>query len=628
MSDKKLKISLDLDDKAFTSAIKRMQDQLNQIQSGPAMMAQQRKISQYMQSQGMGGLTGVGGAREQEQAQRKANQESDRIFQKSVTQLNIIKRLQNDINKELISGLATEQRKADLKERLSTLGRKEKEYTGYSTAGMAAGAGGGAGLLTNRGGQGGFAGDPIKALASISGAIGTAFAAVGLAQQVENIRRSFAEAGYRAIEINSKAISQSGAPGAQFSALYGGKSMEEYMFRGERGQAHETASAEMQGRLRNPLSAILRPRQTLMSALGNEGQKEQIKQELRDEFYKEQASQYEALKSSPEGLKKMAALQQFQGKSADYLSTQRMLGLDYSGFHGPGGFRSTAIGAGFTDEMASQMSGQIIGAGGSTRMARGSTLGLQAQRGFDTTNAGGVLGTLSQTLGGAEQSKSAFIKMLAEGSRLGLDSSEYREENRKFLDVTAQVVSRSETGRQQDIDSIIKRFGGFMAEPTTRGVQAAQGAFQAYNQITSSNTGPQGVMRAAGFLKDEVIGKMSPMDRASLSTIPADQLSADHPVIQSLARKYNTTGDDLVGRVRASGAGAVHRLPQGDALTKSLMSKRAAMQGPWSPAKLGQMGGEIAGQEQDLAGIVSLEYPELAKNRKQLEAFIKGNYAA
>jgi len=240
-----------------------------------------------------------------------------------------------------------------------------------------------------------------------------------------------------------------------------------------------------------------------MSALGSKDQKELIKQELSQEFYEEQSKQYEALKSSPAGLKKMAAFQQFQGKSSSYLDTQRMLGLDYSSFHGPGGFRSQAIGAGFSDDMASQMSGQIIGAGGSTRMARGSTLGLQAQRGFDVSNAGGILGNLSQTLGGAEQSKSAFIKMLAEGSRLGLDSSEYREENRKFLDVTSQVISRSETGNQKDIEDIVKRFGGFMAEPTTRGIQAGQGAYQAYNQITSSNTGPQGVMRAAGFLKDE-----------------------------------------------------------------------------------------------------------------------------
>ena len=108
--DKKLKVVLELDDKAFVAGMKRVQELMNKMQSG--FMSQQGKINQYMQSQGLGTITsGTGGPREQEQAQRKTSQESDRIFQKTTTQLNLIKRIHADINKELASGLATKQRR-------------------------------------------------------------------------------------------------------------------------------------------------------------------------------------------------------------------------------------------------------------------------------------------------------------------------------------------------------------------------------------------------------------------------------------------------------------------------------------------------------------------------------------
>jgi hypothetical protein len=140
MSTKQLKISLDLDDAAFTQAIKRMQKQLADIQSPAALVQQQRKISQYMQSQGMAPLTGSN-ERDQERAQQKSQQQTERVFQKTVTQLNLVKRLQADINKELSIGLASEERRASLAQRLATLSKKEKEYTGGATAFMPGQAG-------------------------------------------------------------------------------------------------------------------------------------------------------------------------------------------------------------------------------------------------------------------------------------------------------------------------------------------------------------------------------------------------------------------------------------------------------------------------------------------------------
>src|SRR6202012_5205941 len=104
------------------------------------------------------------------------------------------------------------------------------------------------------------------------------------------------------------------------------------------------------------------------------------------------------------------------------------------GFHGQGGFRERAINAGFMDTQAMGKSANILGAGGSTRMAQDSVIGLQAQRAYGITNSGSVLGKISSTLGDSESSKKAFVEMIAEGNRRGLDSSQFAEENRKFLD--------------------------------------------------------------------------------------------------------------------------------------------------------------------------------------------------
>lgn len=627
--EKKLRISIDLDDKAFSSAIKKIQDQLNQINSQPQLLAQQRVISQKMQSMGLGALPGAPGDRQVEQAQQKSKQQADKIFEETRRKMDIIKKMQKDLNDEMEKGTAEEQRRLEIKEKLAKLTEAEKRTTGQMTGLVGPGgvqaraqsiAGGTAGASV-----GDFGG--IKnVLAGLAGIAGAALAVSKMAEAVEGIRRSFSESGYRAKEIQAGSLGLPGAPGAQLGALYGGRSMEEFIFKGERDKAHEAARKQMEGRLRGAAAPVTRLRQILLGTFGNADQQELVQREQEREFYELQGSTYEALKKSPEGLKKMAAYQQFRDRSQDYLGTQRQLGLDYSGFHGPGGFRDRAVGAGFTEEMAQQMSGQIIGAGGSTRMGRESVLGLKAARNLDVNNAGQILGSISQNLGSAGESKQAFIKMLAEGQRLGLDSSEYREENRKFLEATSQVLVKSETGNQGDISRILKQFGSFVSEPTTRGISAAQSAFQTFTQATSATSGPQGVMRASGFLQDEVIGGMSAGDRASLATIPTNQLAADHPVIKSLARKYGASPQDIVSRAAKAGAGALHRFAEGDTLSKQIIEKRQKMMGPLSPQYSKNLSGQIGMQEEDLSRVMNLEYP--GQSPKELMSLVQGSTAA
>jgi len=650
--EKKLKISLDLDDKAFSSAVKRMQDQLSKIQTEPRLLQQQQQISQKMQSMGLGTLPGAPGDRQIEQAQQRAKQQTDKVFEETKRKLDIIKRLESDLNKEKMSGLATEERKLKIEERLADLKKQELRTTGelkvLTGPQGVGGAGGGMGAI------------PFKGIAQGLTALGTA------SMVISNIQSNLMR---RQIETASATGSATqGTFGKELGSVYSGQQGLEMAFMPEKAKATKMAVESMKGAasrdwmkalgsivletvagaaggamagtalpvVGNIAGGIIGGLGGLGHALSNKDTyntlsfsreaTEAVNARRAKEFAENYNESYEGLKNQ-NPLKRMAA-EEYNQNATRNLEFQRSLGLDYSSFHGPGGFREKAINSGFTDQMAMQMSGQIMSAGGSTRMGRESMLGLKAARGMDITNAGQILGNLSQTLGSSDSSKQAFIKMIAEGNKLGLDSSEYREENRKFLEATTQVISKSETGNQSDIESMVKRFGGFIAEPTNRGIQAAQTAYQAFNDITSSNTGPSGVMRAAGFLQDSVIGKMSATDRAALSAIPADQLAEDHPSVKALASKYHTSEKDIVSRVRKAGAGAIHRLPEGDRLTKSLISKRGDMEKTTSPMMKERLAKEIQEEQQSLSLTLLAEHPELGKSTKTLNSFIQGTTQA
>lgn len=274
--------------------------------------------------------------------------------------------------------------------------------------------------------------------------------------------------------------------------------------------------------------------------------------------------------TSLQGLKeqnpyKNAAVEQYSGNYTRYLDSQRSMGLTNSGFHSNDGFRGNAINAGFTDDMAMGMSSNILGAGGSTRMARDSVFAMQAGRQFDQTNAGGVLGQLSGNLGGSEATKQAYVKMLAEGTRQGLDTSEYREESRKMMEATASVIVRSGASSTGDIDRIVAQMGGFLNEKTNKGVQSAKDAFDFYNSASGEVGGARGVMRASGFMRDKTLGAMDAMDRSALAGMTADQLSTDDPMIKRLAEKYNTTPEEIISSVNKVNKQAFNYRPGTDA---------------------------------------------------------------
>lgn len=270
---------------------------------------------------------------------------------------------------------------------------------------------------------------------------------------------------------------------------------------------------------------------------------------------------------------KTQAVGEYEQNYGRNLNAQRSMGLSDEGLYGDKGFMRKNINAGFTPEMGFEMAGSIQGAGGSTRMARESAFGNQMSRNADMTNAGQVLGTLSGGIGGAEGTKQATIKILAEGMKLGLDDSKFAEENRRFTQAAAEIISRSAAGGEGDFQKNAQNFSSFMGENTNRGIDAAKTAYEQYQSISSSTTGPRGVMRAAGFMRDEKLSKLSTIQKQALMQLPEEQLNENNPLVSGLAESAGTSAQDLIGRVRGVNQGSVSRFKEADQLRDKLRAK-------------------------------------------------------
>lgn len=268
-----------------------------------------------------------------------------------------------------------------------------------------------------------------------------------------------------------------------------------------------------------------------------------------------------------------AAAQEYEQNFMRNLQSQRALGLGNQGFYGAGGFLGQVTGAGFTPEMGLAMQQGILGAGGSTRAARQSAFGLQAERGMGLTNAAQVLGIVSGGMGGAEITKEATVKILAEGMRLGLDDSDFAEENRRFTQVAAEIVARSGAATGADVGRITGGFGQFMAEPTTRGIEAARGAYEAYQQISSATSGPRAVMQAASVLSDPMLSKLSTVEKQAFLTMREEDINEGNLAAVAMADKLGISVDELAQRKRKGAEGAISRFRESDEAAARLRKK-------------------------------------------------------
>lgn len=455
--------------------------------------------------------------------------------------------------------------------------------------------------------------------------------------------------------------------GREVNAAYGGTQLQEMAFRGEKGQAAGMADEHIKsqkfwdklstgqltlewaakaaryspqagtalgifGGLQQGVAAtglLGERRQNLVGGEFSSNMKDKYNMQTSEQYAQEYAKATEDLKN--QNPLRTAAVGDFGQRREGDLAFQRATGLGYEGFHGAGGFRESAINAGFTDRQGMDAAQGILGAGGSTRGATGnSVLSMQAQRGMDLTNANGIIGKLSGQMGDSESTRQAFVRMLAEGSRIGLDSSQFREENRRFMDAAGSIIEKSGTTSQSDIESLTRLFGGFVGTPTTKGMEAAQTAFQTYNAGTSATSGAQGAMRAGAFMRDPALGSLAGPDMAALAGIDMEHLTSDHPVVMDIAKRYfggDTT--KVINAAKKAGQSSFHRLKKGDDLQSKLTDLRDQL------GKVPKMGGaaeerrkslnsQIGDTTNEYATTLALEYPALANDPQALKRLAEG----
>lgn len=449
------------------------------------------------------------------------------------------------------------------------------------------------GGITSLGGLAEFLGAPGAVLAGIA----TAVAGI---KGAEGTRRFFAESQFRNREIEAQTFQTEGQGGQRLNSIFNGGGLEDFQFTNQRLKASQYAQDKIGARYNNSLSFVPKGKSQLLDydnevmgafTSGNFSQgftgiggffSDSLKKEFQNTKQQEtadaQQKQFNAIKNGPEEALRTAVADRFRQTYKSDLAIQRQLGLNDEQLRGNGlglgntGLYGKANEAGFLDEQARGAAGNIISAGGSTRSARGNAItALQAERNLDITNASQVLGKLSGSIGSETGSKDAFVKILAEGTRVGLDGSQYREENRKFIESAASIVGQSGATSNQGLDQVMELVGKFFgSDKTTKGIEAGQNAYDLYRQKSMEQGGPTGAMRAAGIMKDTALSKLDTFSRAALFNTPTDQLTSDNPQVRYWAKKAGVSPEELIERANKVTANSQNKFDQSDIGIKNL----------------------------------------------------------
>lgn len=206
---------------------------------------------------------------------------------------------------------------------------------------------------------------------------------------------------------------------------------------------------------------------------------------------------------------------------------------------------------GFDRQSYMQTVGQLAQSGGS-QMAQdqgASVIAMQAER-LGLSGAGGMLGQISRSQETPGQAKREFIEMLAEGSRMGMDSSKLPQETAKF---SQAVVSFAQKAGVQDISSIAREMASMLKQDGNiqmADLERLQGAQQRVEGLGKQAGGPRGLerfMRAQSALGgNESFKKMEGTEKREimnqLMTTERSQLLQDSDLMERLGFEGDQEG--------------------------------------------------------------------------------------
>ncbi len=593
--DKKLKISLDLDDKSFQQGIKRAMDQIQAMQRDPKHMQAQMQIDQRLRSMGYGGLPGAPGYDQMVASRKKGEQEQKRYIEdllksqdriiKNESRLGSLKNAQLKAGKDIkdtektletlserklknegMLAQATEKRVRTYRELLSNM---EKEFKLGGVGGLKQAWGG-----MNSTERAGFG------LTTAGGVIG----AVSMGADYLG-RRNIDIAGMQGSATQAtigRQLRESRTGEYTFESMYGGdrqKATEEAK------RARSLGTAADIGKLiagtavaAGALLAIPTGGLSMGAGLGIAGVAgglagSSIMKGILD------PTKYAAYRSQQEGQDftsmlesqhqlspyRKNAIERLKDTGSRDLGMQRALGLSDQGYYGAGGYLQPQMGLGFNDEMITGASQGILGAGGSTAMARKSGTALQAQRGLNLTNAPDLLGMLSGTQSIPETSKKSLIEIFARG----FDNSKFAEENRKYMQGVSEQVFRGGSTSADSAANIAEMMRSAIGSmPTTRGIEAGKSAFEAFQTAGTATSGYLGGINVASAMRDPSLSKLQdPAELQALLRLKPNEIDETDPDFISSAKKMGLSGPALAKKLRDRQVGNV----------KSAMGGRSGM---------------------------------------------------
>jgi hypothetical protein len=302
---------------------------------------------------------------------------------------------------------------------------------------------------------------------------------------------------------------------------------------------------------------------------------------------------------------KVLAEQQYRSNLGENLHFQRQMGMKNEDFYGPGGFLDRGTQAGFTREAMMGQGMAIMGAGGSTRVAnKGAVFANQLAR-SDITNAANLMGQISGNLGDMKSTEQATIKILSEGVRLGLDKSDYREEQRKFAELTTSFAVSTGSTSAAGMANQAKELSSYFGQTPTLGAMNQVAGAQAFISGATSETGtPTGAIFAAKAMSSPTLGKLDSRSLSVLAQMDLSQLTPDNPMVQSMAAQADVSADTLIAEGKKTKLSSITQTKTSEAsLQKVMAMSEAEFNAPENAGVIGRAAIDIGAERSGMIGL-------------------------
>jgi hypothetical protein len=211
-----------------------------------------------------------------------------------------------------------------------------------------------------------------------------------------------------------------------------------------------------------------------------------------------------------------------------------------------------------------------------------------------------------------------MIKVLAEAVSIGLDDSQFAAEQRRFVDISTEIISRSGA-----IDSnqrgVVENFARFLDKDQTNmyQVQGAKSAYELTQMLSGEMGGARGAIQAAALNRDEHLKKLNIDQRNILLGMTDEQLRAGGTLVEGMAATAGLSTEEFIERATKIKRGAQATRADIDAQAEKLRQLKAEGKEDTPEYKIA-FSKYIAGMAYDVAAISKLTPAAQAQ-------FVQGN---